>query len=184
MLFVATFAAFLTPFLSSAVNLALPSIGKDLHANAIGLGWVISSFILSSAIFLLPFGRLGDIVGRKKIFSLGILLFTISTFLIIFSGSITSLIVFRIFQGLSSAMIFGTSMAIITSVFQPGERRKSDRYQHNCNISRVIVWSCHRRITYPVPWMEKYFCISCSFWHYFTYPDKQENKNRMGRSSR
>ena len=124
-LLVATFAAFLTPFLGSAVNLALPSIGKDLHANAIELGWVISSFILSSAIFLLPFGRLADIIGRKKIFSLGILLFTISTFLIIFSGSITYLIVFRIFQGLSSAMIFGTSLAIITSVFQPGERGRA-----------------------------------------------------------
>jgi EmrB/QacA subfamily drug resistance transporter len=124
-LLVATFAAFLTPFLGSAVNLALPAIGKDLNANAIELGWVISSFILSSAIFLLPFGRLADIIGRKKIFSIGILLFTISTFLIIFSGNITYLIIFRIVQGLSSAMIFGTSLAIITSVFQPGERGKA-----------------------------------------------------------
>ena len=124
-LLVSTFAAFLVPFLSSAVNLALPSIGKDLHANAISLGWVISSFLLSSAIFLMPFGRLGDIFGRKKIFSLGILLFTISTFLILFSHSILSLIVLRIFQGLSSAMIFGTSMAILTSVFKPGERGRA-----------------------------------------------------------
>jgi EmrB/QacA subfamily drug resistance transporter len=124
-LFVATFAAFLTPFLGSAVNLALPSIGKELNADAISLSWIISSFILSSAIFLLPFGRLADIIGRKKVFSIGIMLFTISTFLIIFSHSITSLIVLRIFQGLSSAMIFGTSLAIITSVFQPGERGKA-----------------------------------------------------------
>jgi EmrB/QacA subfamily drug resistance transporter len=124
-LLVSAFAAFLTPFLTSAVNLALPSIGKELHANAISLGWVISSFILTSAIFLLPFGRLGDIIGRKKIFTIGILLFTISTFLIIFSQSIISLIILRIFQGFSSAMIFGTSMAILTSVFQPGERGKA-----------------------------------------------------------
>jgi len=124
-LFVATFAAFLTPFMGSAVNLALPSIGRDLNASAIELGWVISSFILSSAIFLLPFGRLADIIGRKKIFSTGIFLFTISTFLIIFSHSVASLIVLRIIQGLSSAMIFGTSLAIITSVFQPGERGKA-----------------------------------------------------------
>ena len=124
-LLVSTFAAFLTPFLTSAVNLALPSIGKELHANAIGLGWVISSFILTSAIFLLPFGRLGDIIGRKKVFTLGILLFTISTFLIIFAHSIISLIILRIFQGFSSAMIFGTSMAILTSVFQPGERGRA-----------------------------------------------------------
>lgn len=121
-LLVATFAAFLTPFLGSAVNLALPSIGKEFNANAISLSWVISSFILASALFLLPFGRLGDIIGRKKVFTYGIILFTISTFLIIFSQSITSLIVLRIFQGFSSAMIFGTSLAIITSVFPPGER--------------------------------------------------------------
>ena len=121
-LLVASFAAFLTPFLGSAVNLALPAIGKELHANAIGLSWVISSFILSAAVFLLPFGKLADIIGRKKVFSWGIILFTISTFLIIFSHSIKSLICLRILQGFSSAMIFGTSLAIITSVFPQGER--------------------------------------------------------------
>ncbi len=124
-LLVATFAAFLTPFLGSAVNLALPAIGQDLNANAISLGWVISSFILSSAIFLLPFGRLADIIGRKKVFTTGIALFTVSTFLILFSHSMTSLIVFRILQGVASAMIFGTSLAIITSAFPPGERGKA-----------------------------------------------------------
>jgi EmrB/QacA subfamily drug resistance transporter len=124
-LLVATFAAFLTPFLGSAVNLALPAIGKDLNANAISLGWVISSFILSSAIFLLPFGRLADIIGRKKVFTTGISLFTVSTFLILFSHSITSLIILRMLQGVSSAMIFGTSLAIITSAFPPGERGKA-----------------------------------------------------------
>ncbi len=124
-LLVSTFAAFLTPFLGSAVNLALPAIGKDLGASAIGLGWVISSFILSSAVFLLPFGRLADIIGRKKVFSAGIILFTISTFMIIFSPSLTYLIIMRIIQGISGAMIFGTSMAIITSVFSIGERGKA-----------------------------------------------------------
>ena len=124
-LLVTTFAAFLAPFLGSAVNLALPSIGEDLQANAISLGWVVSSYILSTAIFLMPFGRLSDIVGRKLIFSLGILLFTISTFLIIFTHSILSLNILRVFQGLSSAMIFGTSLAIITSVYKPGERGKA-----------------------------------------------------------
>jgi EmrB/QacA subfamily drug resistance transporter len=122
---VAAFAAFLTPFLGSAVNLALPAIGKDLNASAIGLGWVISSFILSSAMFLLPFGRLADIIGRKKVFSAGILLFTISTFLIVFSWNLSSLIILRIIQGISGAMIFGTSLAIITSVFPVGERGRA-----------------------------------------------------------
>jgi len=124
-LLVTASAAFLTPFLGSAINLALPSISKDLNASAIELGWIASSFILSSAIFLLPFGRLADIIGRKKIFSWGILLFTVSTFLIIFSWNFHSLLIFRIFQGISGAMIFGTSLAIITSVFGPGERGRA-----------------------------------------------------------
>ena len=124
-LLVSTFASFLTPFLSSAINLALPAIGKELHADAISMGWVVSSFILSSAIFLLPFGRLGDIVGRKKIFTLGIFLYTITTFLIIFSWNIISLIILRILQGFSGAMIFGTSLAILSSVFKEGERGRA-----------------------------------------------------------
>ena len=124
-LIVTSFAAFLTPFLASAINLALPSIGNEFHADAISLGWVISSFLLSSAIFLLPFGKLGDIIGRKKVFFTGILLYTISTFLIIFSWNIVSLIIFRILQGFSGAMIFGTSLAIISSVFKEGERGRA-----------------------------------------------------------
>ncbi len=122
---VSAFAAFLTPFLGSAINLALPAIGKDFNATALELGWIVSSFILASAIFLLPFGRLADILGRKKIFTWGISLFTISTFLIIFSWNIQSLIIFRIMQGIAGAMIFGTSLAIITSVFGPGERGRA-----------------------------------------------------------
>ena len=124
-LLVATFAAFLTPFMGSAVNLALPSIGKDLEADAIELGWVISSFILSSAIFLLPLGRMADIIGRKKVFFYGILIFTISTFVILFAWNIKILIFLRTLQGVASAMIFSTSLAIITSVFQPGERGRA-----------------------------------------------------------
>jgi MFS family permease len=124
-LLIIAFASFITPFLSSAINLALPAIEKDLHASAIELGWVISSFILASAMFLLPFGRLADITGRKKILSSGLFLFTLTSLLIVFSGSVTSLIILRILQGISSAMIFGTSLAILTSVFQTGERGKA-----------------------------------------------------------
>lgn len=124
-LLVTAFAAFLTPFLGSAVNLALPAIGREFSTSAVEIGWVASSFILSSAMFLLPFGRLADIAGRKKIFTLGISLFTLSTSFIIFSWNIESLIIFRILQGISGAMIFGTSLAILTSVFGPGERGRA-----------------------------------------------------------
>jgi Arabinose efflux permease len=124
-LMVSAFAAFLVPFLTSAINLALPAIGADLHVNAISLSWVVSSSLLATAIFLLPFGKLGDIIGRKKIFSFGIILFTLATLLIVFTNSLASLIVLRTIQGFSSAMIFGTSLAILTSVFPAGERGRA-----------------------------------------------------------
>lgn len=122
---VTAFAAFLTPFMGSSINLALPAIGEDLKASAIGLGWIASSFILAATIFLLPAGRLADIIGRKKVFTAGILLFTVSTFFIAFCRDITSLIIMRIFQGIAGAMFFGTSLAIITSVFPRGERGRA-----------------------------------------------------------
>jgi MFS family permease len=124
-LVVATFAAFLTPFLGAATNLALPSIGSEFNVSAINLNWVVSVYILSTAMFLLPFGRLADIVGRKKIFFNGILLFSLSSFMVLFARSFGTFIALRIIQGISSAMIFGTSLAIITSVFPPGERGRA-----------------------------------------------------------
>lgn len=121
-LLVATLASFLTPFMTSAVTIALPSIGKEFSLNAILLSWVPTSYILAAAIFLVPFGRLADIYGRKRIFTYGIFVFTISSFLCTVSNSATTLISFRILQGFGSAMIFGTAVAIVTSVFPVGER--------------------------------------------------------------
>jgi len=124
-LFVAAFAAFITPFMGASVNLALPAIGHELEASAKQLNWVVTAYLLGTAVFLLPFGRLGDILGRKKIFMSGLILFTLTTACIIFTKTITFFLVFRVLQGVSSAMIFGTSMAIITSVFPPGERGRA-----------------------------------------------------------
>lgn len=124
-LFVATFAAFLTPFMGSALNVALPSIGKDFNANAISINWIASAYVLTTAIFLLPSGRIGDIIGRKKIFTYGIICFTISSFCCGISINTGLLIAFRVLQGIGSAMIFGTALAILTSVYPPGERGKA-----------------------------------------------------------
>ncbi|MCD6564499.1 MAG: MFS transporter [Bacteroidales bacterium] len=124
-LFVATFAAFLTPFMGSALNVALPSIGKDFNADAISINWIASAYILVTAIFLLPSGRVGDIIGRKKIFAYGIICFTISSLGCGISINTGMLIAFRVLQGIGSAMIFGTSVAILTSVYPQGERGKA-----------------------------------------------------------
>lgn len=124
-LIVATLSSFTTPFMGSAINLALPSIGKEFQIDAVLLSWVATSYLLAAAISLVPFGRLADIYGRKKIFTLGIAAFTITSFLCAISTSAPVLIVFRVFQGAASSMMFATAIAILTSVFPPQERGKA-----------------------------------------------------------
>ena len=124
-LIVAASSSFLTPFTISSVNIALPSIEREFKINALLLSWIATSYLLSAAIFLLPFGKLGDIYGRKKIFRYGIIIFTLSSFLAAFSNSAGMLIFSRIIQGLGSAMLFATGIAIISSVFPPEERGKA-----------------------------------------------------------
>ena len=124
-LVVASIASFFTPFMGTSVNLALPAIGANFGADAILLNWVVNGFLLAAAIFAVPFGRICDIYGRKKIFTYGIILFTVASFLCALAPSTLSLIVFRVFQGIGSAMIFVTGLAILTSVFPPHERGKA-----------------------------------------------------------
>jgi EmrB/QacA subfamily drug resistance transporter len=124
-LIVVTTTSFLTPFMGSSINLAIPSIGQEFSSSALHLGWIVTSYLLASAALLLPLGRLADIVGRKKIYVSGIFAFAVFTFLCSWSHSINQLIVFRVFQGLSSAMIFATGMAILTAVYPPQKRGKA-----------------------------------------------------------
>ena len=115
---------FLNPFMGSAVNIALKQIGTDFSMSAVGLSWVTMSYLLSGAVFLVPFGKIGDMIGRRKIFLFGTLLFAITTLLCGFSTDASSLIIFRLLQGISSAMMISTNMALIISAFPPEERGK------------------------------------------------------------
>lgn len=124
-LFVTTLSSFLTPFMASSVNIALPSIETEFPMDAVLLSWVATSFLLASAVFLVPFGRIADIYGRKKIFEYGMLIFTVASFLSAISTSAVMLILFRVLQGLGGAMIFATGIAMITSVFPKEERGKA-----------------------------------------------------------
>ncbi len=124
-LIVVATTSFLTPFMGSSINLAIPSIGQEFSSSALHLGWIVTSYLLASAAFLLPLGRLADIIGRKKIYVSGIFAFALFTFLCSLSHSINQLIVFRVLQGLASAMIFATGMAILTSVYAPQKRGKA-----------------------------------------------------------
>ncbi len=124
-LLIATLTAFLTPFMASSINIALPAIERDFHVDAVLLAWVATSFLLPAAVFLLPFGRLADIHGRKRIFGWGIVTYTLASLFCGLSSSIASLITFRILQGFAGAMIFATGVAMLTSVFPVGERGKA-----------------------------------------------------------
>jgi len=124
-LLLAVLAGFLTPFDLSAINIALPTIASEFSIDAVTIGWISSAYLLASAVFLVPFGRIADIHGRKKIFSAGLMIFTIASFVIVFSVSPPMIIFLRIVQGVGAALIFGTAVAILTSVTPPHERGKA-----------------------------------------------------------
>jgi len=124
-LFVVCSAHFLMPFMMSAVGVALPAIGRDFHASALQLGLVETVYVLSASIFLLAMGRLGDIYGRRRIFTSGVVVFTLVSGLLSQSWSIESLIAFRFLQGMGGSMVMATTLAMVVSVFPPAERGRA-----------------------------------------------------------
>ena len=121
-LFVATLSSFMGPFMISSVNVALPAIQQEFGADAVALSWVATALLLAVAVLLIPLGKIGDIYGRKKIFALGLVVYTLASLAGTFSTSMMMLIAVRVFQGFGAAMFVTTGMAIVTSVFPP-ERR-------------------------------------------------------------
>lgn len=118
-------ASFLVPFMGSAINLSLPQISETFSMKAVSLSWIATSYLIVTAIFQVPFARLGDMFGRKKVFIGGIAIFSLFNLLCGFAPSGDALIVFRGLSGLGSAMMFGTNMAILSSIFPPQERGKA-----------------------------------------------------------
>jgi len=123
-LLIAVLAGFLTPFDGSAVLIALPAMGAEFHMDAISLSWIGTAYLLAAALFLVPFGRIADIYGRKRVFLYGIAIFTIASLVMTMVPATNLLIAVRVFQGFGGALIYGTSIAILTTVFPPGERGK------------------------------------------------------------
>jgi len=124
-LLITTLSSFLAPFMGSSVFIGLPSISKEFAMDAVLLSWISTSYLLAAAMFLVPFGRIADIYGRKKIFKYGIIIDIIASLLLAFSFNETEFILLRFLQGIGAAMIFGTGIAILTSVYPPGERGKA-----------------------------------------------------------
>ncbi|MCX6649875.1 MAG: MFS transporter [Candidatus Bathyarchaeota archaeon] len=121
-LLVVTMTSFLTPFASSSFNIALPSISSEFGLDAITMSWASLAYLLASAMFLVPFGRLADIYGRRRVFVYGTAAFTFSSLLLGVYPSASTIILLRALQGVSSAMIFGTGVAILVSVTPPREK--------------------------------------------------------------
>jgi len=124
-LFAIIITSFINPFLGASINIALPAISEDFTMGAVGMSWVSMAFLLSSAVFLVPLGKLADIRGRKRIFFIGNIIIGASSVLCALAPSGAFLIALRAIQGLGSAMVFGTGIAIITSVYPAKERGKA-----------------------------------------------------------
>jgi EmrB/QacA subfamily drug resistance transporter len=124
-LVVATLSSFIGPFMSSTVNVALPSIGKEFAMGAVSLGWINTAYLLAAATFMIPFGRMGDLYGKKHIFLYGLVLLLVSSAALALSTSGDMLIVCRVFQGIAGSMIFATAMPILVSIVPPEIRGRS-----------------------------------------------------------
>ena len=125
LLLVASLASFLVPYTVSSLTVALPAISAAFLLDAVTLGWVTSAYLLTAAIFIVPFGKLADLYGRKRFFLFGNILFALGSLLAALSWSGSVLITARVIQALGGAMVFSTSVAIVTEVFPPGERGKA-----------------------------------------------------------
>jgi MFS family permease len=119
-------ATFMTYLDNNVTNVALPTIQRDLHLSIAGLEWVVSSYILVFAGLLLVGGRLADVYGRRRLFVIGLTVFTLASLGAGLAGSGSVLIAARLAQGLGAALMVPTTLAIIVATFtDPRERTRA-----------------------------------------------------------
>jgi EmrB/QacA subfamily drug resistance transporter len=121
-LFVLLMASFMNMIDITIVNVALPSMQKNLGASESGIEWVVAGFILAFALGLLPFGRYGDIIGKKKILLIGVASFSVASLFCGVAANIEMLIVARIIQGIAGAVMMPQVLALAQIMFPPKER--------------------------------------------------------------
>ena len=118
------FSSFLTAFSTYTTVISARIIGIELGMDVVTIGWVSTIFILAAAMFQIPFGKIADLFGRKKVFLSGTVLFTLSSILLAFVDTSITFIIFRFIQGLGAALIYATSNAILTTSYPPNQRGK------------------------------------------------------------
>jgi MFS family permease len=116
--------SFLTTFTASSVNLAVPAIAAQFHSSAAMIGWIITGYMLAATSLSVPFGRIADLTGRKRILITGILLFSLFSGACALAPSVEILTALRIAQGMGGAMIFSTNIAILVDAFPPNMHGK------------------------------------------------------------
>ncbi len=119
------FALFMIMLDNTVVNVALPSIQRDLGASISGLEWTINGYTLSFAVLLATGGRLGDIFGRRRMFLIGVVIFAASSATAGLAPDQTSLVLSRVVQGVGAALMMPGTLSIITDAFPPEERGKA-----------------------------------------------------------
>jgi EmrB/QacA subfamily drug resistance transporter len=108
------------------INVAIPTIQRDLHLSEAGIEWVVSAYILVFAALMLAGGRLADVFGRRSVFAVGLSVFTGASLLAGVSGHIDLLIASRALQGLGGALVTPTTLAIIASTYpEPAEQARA-----------------------------------------------------------
>ncbi len=117
-------AGFMTGYDLGAVNIALPRIMASFDTSLTIAAWVLLAYLLTTTILLLPAGRLGDIIGRKKVYNLGFLVFAVSAALCGLARDPVQLVLFRVLQGVGASMIQTTGFAITAAAFPDKERGK------------------------------------------------------------
>jgi EmrB/QacA subfamily drug resistance transporter len=121
----ACFGLFMAILDNLVVNIAMPTIARDLDANTSQLQWIVSAYTLVFASLQITAGGLGDRFGRKRWFLTGLTLFTLTSLAAAFSQSIEMLIALRALQGLGAAFIMPLSLSLISAAFPPEERGKA-----------------------------------------------------------
>ncbi|MFJ8020049.1 MFS transporter [Streptomyces sp. NPDC096311] len=122
-LFVLCAAQFMVALDFSVLNVALPVLGKDLGMSQSALQWAVTAFALPSGGFLLLFGRIGDLYGRRRLFLAGLALFGTASLLATFAWDPASFLTGRALQGLGAAAIVPTGMSLLTTTFPEGPAR-------------------------------------------------------------
>ncbi|MGZ4507931.1 MAG: MFS transporter [Blastococcus sp.] len=116
-------ATFMTYLDNNIVNVAIPAIQRDLHLTTSALEWVVSGYILVFAGLLLAGGRLADAYGRRRLFLIGLLVFTGASLAAGLAGSVGVLVAARAVQGLGAALVTPTTLAIISAAYPEGRQR-------------------------------------------------------------